>query len=344
MVNRVLFLFLFFLFNCQSPFNSSNPGIFSSVQIDTIFSASDLNVRALEVMGNKAIAVSSAGDLFHISLPSYHVQQERITTDSLNFRASALTKKGVFALSIGSPAHLYKNGQLVFYDSHPNAFYDAIHFWNSEEGIALGDPTEECLTLLITRDGGDSWNKLDCNLLPKFNNGEAAFAASDTNISIIGDHTWIATGGASSRVLYSSDRGISWQIFSTPIVQGQSTTGIFSINFYDKKNGFAIGGDYTNPSSNYKNKIISTDGGRQWKLVSNNKGPGYRSCVQYVPNSNAKSLVAVGKKGIDYSADSGNSWRSMSTHGFYTLRFMNDTTAIAAGIGRIAVLKFKKEK
>jgi hypothetical protein len=30
--------------------------------------------------------------------------------------------------------------------------------------------------------------------------------------------------------------------------------------------------------------------------------------VQYVPNSNAKELIAIGFKGIDYSNDAGESW------------------------------------
>ena len=95
--------------------------------------------------------------------------------------------------------------------------------------------------------------------------GEAAFAASDTNIAIVGDQTWVATGGRSSRVLYSSDKGMTWDVFETPIVQGLETTGMYSIDFYDALNGFAIGGDYTKPKSQHSNKIRTKDGGKLGK-------------------------------------------------------------------------------
>ncbi|MCB0400212.1 MAG: oxidoreductase, partial [Winogradskyella sp.] len=68
-------------------------------------------------------------------------------------------------------------------------------------------------------------------------------------------------------------------------------------------------------------KIRTIDGGKTWNVVANGKGPGYRSCVQYIPNSNAKELVAVGFKGIDYSNDSGDTWKHLSNEGFYTIRF-----------------------
>ncbi|WP_313791431.1 WD40/YVTN/BNR-like repeat-containing protein [Lacinutrix neustonica] len=126
------------------------------------------------------------------------------------------------------------------------------------------------------------------------------------------------------------------------MVQGLETTGMYSLAFYDEINGFAIGGDYTKPDDNAANKIRTADGGKTWELVAKNKNPGYRSCVQYVPNSQAKALVAVGFKGIDYSNDSGSTWKHLSDEGYYTLRFLNDSIAYAAGNGRISKLTFRK--
>ncbi len=215
-------------------------------------------------------------------------------------------------------------------------------FWNDNEGIAIGDPTEECMSIIITRDGGDSWVKLSCDDLPKTISGEAAFAASDSNIAIIGSHTWIATGGQTSRIMYSSDKGNTWEAIDTPIVQGLETTGMYSLDFYDALNGFAIGGDYTKAADSSANKIRTSDGGKTWQIAARNQSPGYRSCVQYVPDSNANELVAVGFNGIDYSNDAGTSWTHLSDEGFYTLRFMNDSVAYAAGRKRIAKLTFRE--
>jgi photosystem II stability/assembly factor-like uncharacterized protein len=198
------------------------------------------------------------------------------------------------------------------------------------------------MSIIITRDGGNSWQKLNCDQLPKAAEGEAAFAASNSNIAIVGDEVWVATGGKASRILHSADKGKTWEVYETPIVQGIETTGIYSLDFYDAANGFAIGGDYTKADVNEANKIKTSDGGKTWELVAENSGPGYRSCVQYVPNSNAKELVAIGFKGIDYSNDAGNTWKHLSDEGFYTIRFVNDSIAYAAGKNKIATLKFSR--
>ncbi|MBU2929695.1 WD40/YVTN/BNR-like repeat-containing protein [Winogradskyella psychrotolerans] len=334
---------------------------FSKVNFEMLWEDSELSVRALEIGendkfyfagNNSGIGMSymdGIDPLRNIKIISY----DSLAKPMLEFRSIAETTKDYFFMSVSSPSYLYKlskndyfgleiQPKLVYQETHPKAFYDSMDFWNDEEGIAIGDPTDNCMSIIITRDSGESWTKLSCDDLPKAKEGEAAFAASDTNIAIIGDHTWVATGGKSSRILYSPDKGKTWDVFDTPIIQGKATTGIYSIDFYDKKNGFAIGGDYTQPNDTLQNKMRTKDGGKTWEIVASGKGPGYRSCVQYVPNSNGKELIAIGFKGIDYSNNAGDSWRHLSDEGFYTIRFLNDSTAYAAGKGRISKLTFRE--
>ena len=336
---KIMFFLIFY--GCKKSISSP---VFNTVQITPIIEDSLLNIRALELNNKELVAVSSVGDVYHFDFRSKSLIKNRFTKDTLNVRSMALVGETVFALSIANPAYLYKNSKLVYSESDSDVFYDSMDFWNSLEGIAIGDPTEGCLSILMTRDGGENWYKIPCKQLPKAVNGEAAFAASDTNISIVGDHVWIASGGVASRVFYSSDRGHSWTVFETPIVQGTPTTGMYSIDFYDSKNGFAVGGDYTQPKSNINTIIKTSDGGQTWYAVGDDNNPGYRSCVQYVPNSDAKALIAIGFEGIDYSSDTGASWTSLSDEGFYTFRFLNDSIAFAAGKGRIVQLDFKSKK
>ena len=342
----------FFLFatilSCKQKEENAKKNI-TSVEIEEIFMDSALSIRALDLASDKSIAFAANDGVFGL----YNPQTQQWTTatqnyDTLNlqFRAIARTADDFFMLSVDNPALLFKTGEngameVVYKEEHENVFYNAMRFWNSKEGIAIGDPTEECMSIIITRDGGKTWHKVACENLPKIKEGEAAFAASNTNIAIIGNKAWIATGGMTSRILFSDDKGKSWQVFETPMINGEATTGIYSIDFYDENNGFAIGGDYTKPDANNANKMRTSNGGRTWELVGNGKEPGYRSCVQYVPNSGGKELVTIGIQGIDYSSDSGSTWKHLSDEGFYTLRFMNDSVAYAAGQGRIAKLKFQ---
>ena len=276
------------------------------------------------------------------------VRVSRQQYDSIypEFRAVAGTSQDFFMLSVANPALLYKTGdsgnmELVYKEEGEKVFYDAMTFWNDKEGIAMGDPVGNCLSIIITRDGGKTWNKLSCDKLPEAAEGEAAFAASNSNIAVQGDKTWILSGGAKSRVFFSPDKGNSWQVFDTPLVQGESTQGGYSMDFYDEQQGIIIGGDYTAPEENKGNKAITTDGGRTWRLIAEGKNPGYKSSIRYVPGGGGKEIVAVGFTGISYSADAGETWQELSEEGFYTIRFLNDSVAYAGGKNRLAKLKFR---
>jgi photosystem II stability/assembly factor-like uncharacterized protein len=211
-------------------------------------------------------------------------------------------------------------------------------FDDNTHGIAVGDPTQDCASIILTDNGGKTWTKLSCKNLPKFEEGEAFFAASNTNIKTIGSTVWIASGGKKARVLKSTDFGKTWQIFNTPIIQGNSSQGIYSIDFFDKNNGIIVGGDYSKPNENNANKAITKDGGKTWQLVANGQNPNYKSCVQYVPNTNGKELFAVGKTGVSFSNDGGKSWKKVSKDGYYAIQFVDKNTAWLSGNNKLGKL------
>lgn len=321
--------------------------IFTEVEINTVYEDS-ISIRAIEIMGKNVAFAANKGiyGLYNAATNQTNINQQKYDTLVPEFRAVASTENDFFMLSVGSPALLYKTGndgnmELVYKEENEKTFYDSMIFWNEKEGIAMGDPTKDCLSIIITRDGGRNWEKLSCDILPKTVKGEAAFAASDSNIAVVGENTWIISGGMKSRVFYSPDKGKTWKVFETPLVQGKATTGGYSIAFYDENQGIVFGGDYTNPEANRANKAITTNGGKTWKLVGVGENPGYKSSVRYVPNSGGKEIVAVGFTGISYSSDSGESWKELSEEGFYTLRFLNDSVAYAAGKNKLARLVFK---
>jgi len=339
------FIFLAALLIVISCAETKKKSPFTLVEIETLYEDS-LSIRAIELMGNSLAFAANKGVFGSIDLSNGKIRSntEKYHTSIPEFRAVAHNATDFFMLSIGSPALLYKTGEddkmdLVYMEEGEGVFYDAMTFWNNREGIAVGDAVDGCLSIIITRDGGHHWTKLSCDELPKGIEGEGAFAASDTNIEVKGNKTWIAT--TSSRIYFSPDKGKTWQIQETPIVKDEAAQGIYSIDFYDENLGIAFGGDYTNPESNLANKAITYDGGITWDLIADNEEPDYKSCVQFVPNSGGKDIVALGFTGMSYSYDKGVTWRKLSDESFYTIRFLNDSIAYAAGNGRISKLIFR---
>ena len=336
-------LVVILLFSCAQEYTPRN---FETISLQSI-SMDSTSIRAIHVVNDSTLYYAgSNGDIGFTNSNGSNWEIEKFQyQDSItpHFRSIAFNKNKIFALAINSPALLYSfdfsDKVLVYEEKHKKAFYDSMKFFDEQHGIAMGDPTEDCLSIIVTDDGGQTWNKLPCSSLPKVVEGEAAFAASNTNIKVLGSTVWIVTGGKRARVFKSEDYGKTWEVYATPIIHGNGPQGIYSVDFADADNGFIIGGNYSKADETIANKAITADGGKTWKLVANFQEPGYRSCVQYVPNTNGKELFAVGKTGISFSNDGGYSWKKVSDDGFYIIQFFNENTAWLAGNQKIAKLK-----
>ncbi|MBK5210325.1 MAG: oxidoreductase [Flavobacteriaceae bacterium] len=330
-----LILTLLFIFTACRKIYQPRETVNISIEKFKIDSAS---IRAIEIVNDSSVVYASSNGVIGILTGNGKLAgTKKIVTDMIvpHFRAIAYTKKAVFALSIGNPALLYryKNNEieLVYKEVHEKKFYDSMKFFDEMNGIAIGDPTDDCLSVLMTRDGGNSWGKMDCKNLPKIVAGEAAFAASNTNIAIVGENAWIVTGGLKARVFHTPDMGLTWEVYDTPIIQGKNSTGIYSVDFYSEKQGIICGGDYTDMNGNYANKAITFNGGKTWELVSENTEPKYVSCVQYIPNTQGKEVFAVSENGIFYSKSSGRIWEKVSDESFHAIRFVNENSAWVSG-------------
>lgn len=273
-----------------------------------------------------------------------------VTMDRLDFRdIDAVDARTAYVLSIGNgtASRIYKTTdagatwRLQFKNDDPKAFYDAMSFWDRNHGIVIGDSIDGQFCIMTTANGGRTWVRVPASALPPALENEGAFAASGTNIAVLGrGHAWIATGaGAKARVLRTVDRGRTWRIAETPIIAGGSA-GIFSVAFRDVKHGVVVGGDYRKENEAVDNLAVTSDGGVTWTLV---KGlTGFRSVVAYVPGAKTEALVAVGPSGTDYSTDDGRTWMVLEGPGFDTLSFARgQPIAFAAGArGSIGKLMF----
>src|SRR5438128_7339764 len=132
----------------------------------------------------------------------------------LDFRdVEAFGETTAYLLSAGpgESSRIYKTADggntwiLQFKNSDPEAFFDAIAFWDEKNGIALSDPVKGQFQLIVTEDGGMNWKRLPGKNLPTSLPHEGAFAASGTCLVTHGaSDVWFCTGGAkTARVFHS---------------------------------------------------------------------------------------------------------------------------------------------
>jgi photosystem II stability/assembly factor-like uncharacterized protein len=265
----------------------------------------------------------------------------------------------------GDQSRLYKTTDgcqtwhLIFTDPYgPEGFFDALLFLDRTHGIVFGDPTLQTpfmpsteyrgnFRIRVTADGGATWAPISAPDIPTAGNGlhaakgEAAFAASNSNIAFRDGHFWFATSFArvSSRTIPGSAPtdskvglfepsicggavdpisglcGQPWTDFfnaTVPLQHASSSAGIFSLAFRTTHIGIAVGGDYLKPSDSTMTAALTTDGGKTWQPATN-PPHGYRSAVAY--DAPTKTWITVGPNGTDISTDDGRNWRALHPTG-----------------------------
>ncbi|WP_415326703.1 WD40/YVTN/BNR-like repeat-containing protein [Chryseobacterium sp. MMS23-Vi53] len=336
------------------PFLFSFFGIFTfSQQIESFKTILNdkISIRALEIYDNKVWYSGTDSKFGFVDLKNLKNQKQiRLSEKKLQFRTLGESKNFFYTINIESPAEFFKINkkslkyEIVFRDTAKTAFYDALHFVN-EAGFAFSDPDKDLnlklVTLLASKNNYSFYNVGFTNHdRVKLKEGEAAFAASNTNIASYKSNLWIATGGKSSRILRM--KNLSIEVFETPFIQGESSQGMYSIDFLNDKFGIAVGGDYTKQDANINNIATTNDGGETWQIQASGKNAGYTTCVKIKPNSNGKEIISVGDQHISYSSDFGKTWTKISDEkGFFVCKWVDENTVVFAGNGKISVMKLK---
>jgi photosystem II stability/assembly factor-like uncharacterized protein len=270
------------------------------------------NLRGVSIVSaNVAWASGTHGTYLRMTDGQHWVASQVPAATSLDFRGVvAFSADEAFLMSAGpgDQSVIYhtadggRNWELQFKNINPKGFFDCIVFWDAKHGIVLGDPIADesgklKFELLATEDG-QTWKPLPSATLPAAEDGEGAFAASNTCMAVLrvngispasqaansalqGDgNIWFASGGKVSRVFHSTDRGRTWAVVDSPIVHGADSTGIFSIAFRDALHGVIAGGDYKHPDYDGPNLAFTEDGGKTWQ-VSDLHPQAYFSSVAY---------------------------------------------------------------
>jgi|GEM_PF-2152267 len=189
------------------------------------------------------------------------------------------------------------------------SFADAVHFWDENVGVAVGDPSDGGWEIYTTTNGGTNWTRIPVGSLP------AAIDPTEygmTNqFAVSGNSIWVGT--TFGRILMSTDKGATWSVSQAPIPDfGGGVNGSQSADFAfsDATHGLLQTSDYL---------LYNTDdGGVTWNTIPwagtlRNFGI---SAIPGLPNA----YVSVGEdsntagRGSSYSIDGGLNWIDINDH------------------------------
>lgn len=264
--------------------------------------------------------------------------------DDLDFRGIvAFNASTSYLMSIGEgeKSRIYKttdggeNWNLQYSDNRKEFFLDTIACRSEKECFALSDPINGKFLVLKTTDG-ERWNPLPTDNMPPALGSEGAFAASNSCLVLSGDkEIFFATGGPAARVFHSTDGGFTWTVARMPVLQGNPSSGAFSVGFDRDKHLIALGGDYKEPDNSDRVSAYSTDGGLTWQLAARQPS-GFRSAVAHVHDG---YWVAIGPAGEDITNDGGIHWKHTDSLNLNAVAVLDSTTGWAVGArGTIARL------
>lgn len=275
----------------------------------------------------------------------------------------AFSAECVVVATAGTPCRIYRtqnagtNWHCVFEHPAKEAFIDGLKFYDSNQGIAFGDPVDGKIMVLRTEDQGQSWTQIQHDSL-SVRDGEAGFAASNSSLMLSQTPNtpttnppkperslWIGLGGkvGPAPILSSKENITSFKMTSVEPIPSHSSAGIFSLAQSPAGKVIAVGGDYKTPDSPIGNIAIFDPDAQEWRKPKGEPPRGFRSCVVYVEQANIPEgpskfhWITVGPTGSEWSNDAEH-WHPLSDDPYHAVQVAPDGSIWACGpMGRVAI-------
>ncbi len=346
-IRLFLLIIVVCFFSCNEKSNYSTIlEVILNENADSITIANEPSIRGIDVFDSNIAWLSGSESMFARTTDGgENWELGKINDDvPLDFRdIHVFSNDTAIVISAGLPARIYKttnggdNWSLKFESTEDGVFFNSFDFWDNQRGIVCSDPVEGEFLFYTTEDGGETWQKVNTDLLPKPLSIEAGFAASGTSvITADGGKAFYGTGGDSARIIITQDYGLTWKAISTPMKAMDESLGIYSLAMINDSIIVATGGNWQTPTIADSNFAISTDCGKTWQLTEQMPN-GFRSCVKQLSKDD-ESLIVCGRNGVDISTDFGQSWIKTKLPGYFTMDISpnGDFIVFAGAKGRVA--------
>lgn len=208
-----------------------------------------------------------------------------------------------------------------------SSYVDFVHFWDAQNGLAVGDPAESdtdpnpFYEIYTTTDGGANWDRVPSANIP----APAGDFGSSALYQAKGDYVWFgtidATTFAGKRLYRSKDRGQHWEVLNN----ANEIFGFFS--FADTLHGIAT----RRVSATEVELRYTASSGDTWTKLPSLTGPDFTTSIVLIPGSNyilatRRPDNIAGPFRTILSKDLGQSWIELGTSEHVaTLQFSSPT-------------------
>jgi photosystem II stability/assembly factor-like uncharacterized protein len=215
----------------------------------------------------------------------------------------------------------------------PASFANLVYFWNANEGVCMGDPTNGYFEVYTTVNAGETWTRVPSStaLIPI----DLVEYGVPYNFTVLDNTIWTST--TLGRILKSTDKGYTWTASQSPFPDFPCCFGDCSIRpklaFTNQNDGLLQSPDYL---------LYQThDGGATWEYL-NWSGTVRNFGIAAVPGL-ANTYVSLGEdinfseRGSSYTIDGGQTWVSINNNPDTThvnggvLAFLNEDVGFASG-------------
>jgi len=190
----------------------------------------------------------------------------------------------------------------------PTSFCSLVHFWDENNGVAVGDPAGGYYEIYTTNNGGTTWSRVSAA-----NIGPLPIADNDYSLinkfTVNGNTIWF---GNSYGIIYrSTDRGLTWTQWQSPIDDfggAISSQQYAELAFTSETKGLLQTGDF---------QLFETlDGGQTWNPIFSNGSP-RNFGIAAIPGQ-PDHYISTGEdidgidRGSSFTTDGGLNWISIN--------------------------------
>lgn len=201
------------------------------------------------------------------------------------------------------------------------SFINVLQIYDNGDGILIGDPINNAWEMYRTANFGTTFTALNQANIPAPQTDETGYLAKKV---VVGNSIWFTT--SKGRVYHSANRGLNWNVYTSPISDFGGTTVSGDISFSDATKGVL---------QTKAGVIYSTlNSGATWtEITTTGSGNPYGDNIAYAPGTS--TIVSVGSnpdfQGSSYSIDDGLTWTNIDALQHVDVAFFNNTTGYSGG-------------